>query len=84
MNQDHHISNQSLQNLYSLAFSKINTAIMNHYKQKYGGNIGLIIKHKIFIILRNGVYFESVRMDKIDYIFNSIDVKTLRKNLKEM
>lgn len=82
--QNQNIGDNSLKNLYSIAFSKINSAIISHYKKMYGGSIGLIIKHKIVIILKNGKYFESVRMDKIDSIFNSIDVKTLRKNLKEL
>lgn len=83
MNQSE-IGNNSLKNLHSLAFSKITGAIINDYRKRFGGNIHILIKHKTFVILKNGKYFESVRMDKIDSLFESIDVSTLRKNLKEM
>ena len=78
------ISDKSLTELYSLAFSKITGALINDYRKRFGGTIHLVIKHKIFIILRNGKYFETVRMDRIDSLFQTIDVSTLRKNLKEM
>lgn len=78
------IGSNSLRQTYSLSFTKVITAITDDYHRRFGGIIGIIIKPRVFIIMRNGRYFETFRFDKIDYLFNSMDVVELRKRLKGM
>lgn len=78
------MTKSKLTELYTLSFTKVITCITNDYQRRFGGRIGIIIKPRIFIIIRNGRYFETFRFDKIDYLFNSMDTEELRKGLKEL
>lgn len=78
------IGDKTLKDTYSLAFTKINNAIINHYKLVRGGDIALIIKIGKIAVLRDGKVIETLTMGSIDNLFNQVDIQELRKNLKKM
>lgn len=84
MRNNQGIGDKTLIDTYSLAFSKITGAILKDYRKRFGGAIGIIIKHRIIIIMRNGKHFETISTDNIDGIFNKIGIQQLRKNLKKL
>lgn len=80
----HSIGDNTLKDTYSLAFSKINNAIINHYKRITGGDVALIIKYNKIAVLSDGKVFETLTLSAIDKLFNQVDIQELRKNLKKM
>lgn len=78
------ISSDTLKDTYSLAFSKVTDAIIQHYRAKVSGYIGLIVRANTIVIMRDGKPFETIRLNQIDELFKSIDIQELRKNLKKM
>lgn len=78
------IGDKTLKDTYSLAFSKINNAIVSHYRRITGGDVALIIKYNKVAVLSDGKVFETLTLSALDNLFNQVDIQELRKNLKRM
>lgn len=78
------IGDKSLRELYSLSFSRVVSHLIRYYRDRVGGRIEILVLYNRFKVIRNGIPYETFRMDAIDAIFDKIDANKLRKDLKKM
>lgn len=80
----HNIGDKTLKDTYSLAFSCITKAILDHYSRVIGGEIAIIVKSDKIAVISNGKLVEVLKLNALDSMFNSVDIQELRRNLKKM